>query len=865
MVDGAASFGQWLKRQRKTHDLTQEELADLVGCAKSTIHMIEGGERRPSRQLVALLADRLGVAEDEREAFLKLAREPHANGQSLPIRVPTRAGTAPESTAGAPTPTNLRQEPTRIIGRTEEVEEIGRLLHAGARLLTLTGSPGVGKTRMALAVAEKALHSSELEKAAPPRRDEADGPARGRRFSDGVFFVGLSAVSDPGLVVGAITQTLELRETAEPPLEVLKKHLRTRRALLVLDNFEQVLEAAPLISELVSECPDLACLVTSREPLRVRGEQQFEVPPLPWPDKEDLHSIEAILKYPSVALFVERAQSVDRNFHLAEENAAAVATLCAYVDGLPLAIELVAARVKLLPPAALVQRFRASEGHTSLRLLSGGGRDLPERHRTLRNAIGWSYDLLNKDERILFSRLGVFAGGCTLNSVESVCNARADLSISVLEGLQSLLDKSLLKREVGVSEEIEPRYTMLEMVRQYAAERLEEGDAINGGEAEKVKGWFLDYYLALAVAAEPHLVGADQDRWLDALEGEHDNLRAALAWMLERGDVERGLRTACALHRFWYVRGHFDEGLRWLEAALLKAEGCPVPRTLLITALNAAGSLAIGRSDYERAIRWLNRSLALAREEGNPTSIADTLNRVAVMLVYKGKHSQAKPLYEEALSLRRELGDRSGMASTLGNLAGVAMHSGDLEEAYRLFRETQALFVALEDRWHLAVVLSNLAHVTRRQGDYDQAIAFCEESLKVNEAIGSGIIFANTGNCQGDIARYQGDYEGALRLYRASLDASKKIDSQFVIGLNLMGLACLWAQVGQLERAATFFGALEGLIEQGNSAILLPVDKPEHDRHRAAVRAALDEPTFNKAWAYGRAMSVDQIVAYAQT
>jgi tetratricopeptide (TPR) repeat protein len=293
-------------------------------------------------------------------------------------------------------------------------------------------------------------------------------------------------------------------------------------------------------------------------------------------------------------------------------------------------------------------------------------------------------------------------------------------------------------------------------------------------------------------------------------------------------------------------------------------EGCPVPRPLLITALNAAGWLAMGRSHFEKASGWLTRSLALAREEGDRKSLADTLHHLAVMRVYTGKHIEARQLHEEALSLRRELGDRSGMARTLGNLAGVAMHLGELEEAYRLFQETVSLLKELEHKWNQALMLSNLAHVTLRQGDYSQSAAFCEESLKLDEAIGEGIIFAHTTNCQGDIARRQGDFESALRLYRVSLEASDKIDFHFVIALNLLGLGCLSAQVGQPERAATFFGALEGLIEQGNSAILLPVDKPEHERHLATVRAALDEATFNRAWAEGRVMNVDQIVEYAQ-
>ncbi|HET6260696.1 MAG TPA: hypothetical protein VFG99_00470, partial [Chloroflexia bacterium] len=604
------------------------------------------------------------------------AREPHASGQDLTPGA--RNGTSPESTAGAPTPspTNLRQEPTRLIGRTEDVEEIERLLHAGARLLTLTGSPGVGKTRMALAVAEKVLHSSELdlEQAALSRRDTVDGAAQVRPFPDGVFFVGLSAVSDSGLVVGAITQTLELRETTEPPLEVLKKHLRTRRMLLVLDNFEQVLEAAPLLSELGLECPGLACLVTSREPLHVRGEQQFEVSSLSWPGKGELHSVEDMLKYPAVALFVERAQSVDRNFHLAEDNAAAVGTLCAYVDGLPLAIELVAARVKLLPPAALVQRFRTSEGHTSLQLFSGGGRDLPERHRTLRNAIGWSYDLLNEGERKLFSRLGVFVGGCTLNSVESVCNARADLPISVLEGLQSLLDKSLLKREsridVGVTgpgEEIEPRYTMLEMVREYAAERLEEGDELNGGEAVKVRGWFFDYYLALAEAARVEVLGERQKVWMAKLEAEQDNIRAALRWSIDMGRIDVAAQVAGGLSTYWYMSSNINEGRAWLEE-LVEHEGLAALAPKVQAQIGSrAGFLALALYRGAQAIRRFEQSLPIARQAGDEAMATTILGYMSLVEMRQGNYARAESLAMESLAAFREQQVPRSIARSLHN------------------------------------------------------------------------------------------------------------------------------------------------------------------------------------------------------
>lgn len=849
-MDSAASFGQWVRRQRKALDITQEELADRVGCARSTIRMIEGGERRPSRQLVALLADRLGIAEEAREAFLRLARESQADGQAHE----TRSASAVEVGEAHRTPTNLRQAPTRIIGRTGEMEEIEhRLLQGGASLITLTGPPGVGKTSLAHAVAEDLLHSAGA----------ADMPASTQRFADGVFFIGLATVTDTELVAPTIAQTLELREATEPPMEVLKKHLRTRRMLLVLDNFEQVIEAAPLLSELILECPGLACMVTSREPLHVRGEQQFEVSSLPWPGKGELHSVEDMLKYPAVALFVERAQSVDHTFRLAEDNAEAVATLCAYVDGLPLAIELVAARVKLLPPAALVQRFRTSEGHTSLQLFSGGGRDLPERHRTLRNAIGWSYDLLNEGERILFSRLGVFAGGCTLNSVESVCNARADLSISVLEGLQSLLDKSLLKRESrvagGPSYEIEPRYTMLEMVREYAAERLEEG-----GEAAKVRGWFFDYYLALAEAARVEVLGERQKVWMAKLEAEHDNIRAALRWSIDMGRIDVAAQVAGGLSNYWYMSSNINEGRAWLEE-LAEHEGlAALAPQVQAQIVSRAGFLALALYRGAQAIRRFEQSLPIARQAGDEAMATTILGYMSLVEMRQGNYARAESLAMEALAASREQHIPRNIARSLHNLALILLYKGEYDRAVSLEEEAIPVFYELGDKWSTSNALGLMGIALAKNGEAERAHGVANEAAALIEGLsGNNDVIGLAITCKAEVAKARGDYQLAEALYRDSLRKVGKTGSYIVIALNLIGLGLMAVSRGEAARAVTLFGALDGLSERMQVAFVTPCDRPQYERSLTDARTSLGEQEWSQAWARGRAMSPDEALAFA--
>ena len=436
--------------------------------------------------------------------------------------------------------TNLPLQATPLIGREREVEAVCGLLRSSeTRLLTLLGPGGTGKTRVGLQVA------AEL----------ADG------FEDGVFFVPIAAITDPALVAPTIARILGLSERAQTPEELLEGYLRDRQTLLLLDNLEQVIEAAPVVEKLLSGAANLKILATSRIPLGLYGEYEFPVPPLSLPDPDSLPPLENLTEYEAVRLFVERARAVKPDFVLTEENGPAVVEICKRLDGLPLAIELAAARIKLLPPRVLLDRLG-----NRLKILTGGARNLPERQRTLRNAIEWSYGLLDEGEKLLFGRLGVFSGGATLEAIEAVCDARGDLPTDVFDGASSLLDKSLLRQEeraVG-----EPRFVMLETIHEFANVMLEES-----GEVEAVRRAHAEYFLALAEEAEPMLWGAEDAAWLDRLEQEHDNMRAALSWAIEHEEATLALRVGGALRWFWYMEGYYGEGRRWLEAALGKNRG----------------------------------------------------------------------------------------------------------------------------------------------------------------------------------------------------------------------------------------------------------------------------------------------------
>src|SRR5918997_891894 len=477
---------------------------------------------------------------------------------------------------------NLPLQATPLVGREREVEAVCGLLRSSeTRLLTLLGPGGTGKTRVGLQVA------AEL----------ADD------FEDGVFFVPIAAITDPALVAPTIARTLGLSEGAQPPEELLEGYLLDRQTLLLLDNLEQVIEAAPVVERLLSSAANLKILATSRIPLGLYGEYEFPVPPLSLPDPDSLPPLEHLTEYEAIRLFVERARAVRPDFSLTEESGPAVVEICERLDGLPLAIELAAARIKLLPPRVLLDRLG-----NRLKILTGGARNLPERQRTLRNAIEWSYRLLDEGEKMLFGRLGVFSSGATLEAMEAVCDAEGDLPTDVFEGASSLLNKSLVRQEEGAGGE--PRFVMLETIHEFANVKLE-----GRGEAEAVRCAHAEYFLALAEEADPMLWGAEDAAWLDRLEQEHDNMRTALSWAIEHEEGELALRLGAALPWFWYMEGYYGEGRRWLEAALGKDWDAAAAEARA-RALEGVGWLASGQGDLDRAQAPTEEGLKLSTETG---------------------------------------------------------------------------------------------------------------------------------------------------------------------------------------------------------------------------------------------------------
>jgi len=769
----ADTFGEWLKQRRKALDLTQDELARQVGCATSMLQKIEAGDRRPSAQMAESLARKLGVASDQHAAFVEFARA----GQ--------------RATVGAPfhSPSNLPAPTTPLIGRAHDVAAVcRRLMRDDTRLLTLVGPPGIGKTRLALQVAAEA-------------RD---------RFDDGAFFVALASITDPDLVAPTIIQTLGLKESGrQSPVDHLSEYLRDRLTLLVLDNLEQVVTAAPMVARLLAACPLLKIMATSRVALRVRAERQFHVPPLGLPDPTRLPPPQELAQYPALALFVERAQAVQPDFDLTEANAAAVARLCHRLDGLPLAIELIAARVRLLSPAEILRRL----GGRFL-LQSDGLRDIDERQRTLKNAIEWSYDLLTQEEQILFARLAVFVGGWTLDAAESVCgNGASGLTAPALDLLASLVNKSLVaQREVND----ESRFTMLETIREYTLEKLEAS-----GEAEAVRRRHTEYYLAMMVKVGPDL-DASSDL-LDRVEREHDNLRAALQWSLDRGEVEMAARLSLTIFPLWSMRAHhLTEGRQWFRQVLAAARDYPLPACVPAKVVYSAGILAYLQSDQ----------------------------------------AAARPLLEEALALARESKDRRTIAHALHGLSNVAMNDGQYGRVSALLNECLPLARQMGDKWLIAMSLNNLAEVARLQGDYEQALPMFEEGAQLLAEMGSKSFMAILMDGLGTIMQYQGRYDRALAIHMQCLTLAHEMDDQRIIALSLEKLAGVAAGTGSAERAARLLGAAEALRE----AIHVPVesiDRPDYERFLSATRVGLDKKSSSAAWAEGRAMTLEQAIACA--
>ena len=781
-VPKGATFGVLLRGLREAAGMTQEELAARAGLSPNAIGALERGRRRrPYPHTVRALADALSLSGAERASLLGA--------------VPGRGEAAPPAAAVAP-PTSpvpaLPHPATGLLGRERELGElVGLLARPDVRLLSLIGPGGVGKTRLAVEAARSAV--------CPP---------------GGTAFVGLAPLTHAALVVPTVLRSLGLGEVeGRTPVEALAYHLRDTDFLLVLDNLEHLLPGAAFeVAELLGSCPRLTVLVTSRAPLRVRGEHEYAVGPLALPASTRSPSGEEVLASPSGKLFAERARATSPTFEVTDENAPAVAAICRRLSGLPLALELAAARARFLSPVALLSRLDRA-------LSTAWARDLPERQRTMRATLDWSYDLLSGPEQELFRRLSVFVGGFTLEAAEAVGaepGADGGGAEGVLELLGVLVEQSLVVAELGRGGA--PRYRMLEPVRQYALGRL--GESVEVAEESRLR--HAGFYRALAGAAETGLKGAGQVEWLDRLDREHDDLRSALGWMLERGEAEAVARLAYSLYVFWWIRGYHTEGRRWAEAAL------------------ASGS---GLSREERA-----RALFVS----------------GAMRMAQGDHAAAEGCYAESHAAFEAAGDALGGARPGLGLGLLALSRGEAERAAAYLRASAEAASGAGDLFWAALSLSALGMVALGRGDHDGAREALAKGLTLSRRAGDRFSRYIALYNRSVLAQSEGDHDGAAALFEEGIAFSREAGDHANVAYCMEGLAAVALARGAAERAARLLGAARGLREGVGAAVYTyRPDRSLRERTEAVARERLGEAGFEKAWARGEAMGLERAVEYA--
>ncbi len=897
-VHDAPGFEEWLMGQReRLRQLALQALHELA------VYHTERGEYSPGMDMVTRLLALDRLREDaHRQLMLLLARSGQREAALAQYETCRRIlseeiGIEPaeETTLLAgqirmgkiqadPRPTrpthNLPIQPTPLLGREAELAEIMQRLAPSSecRLLTLTGPGGIGKTRLGLQAAVRLL---------------------GAEYFDGVFLVALAPIQSPDLIVSAIARTLGILDShGQSLMESIQVALCGKRLLLILDNFEHLLAAATIVSDLLAACDDLKVLATSREALHLRCEQIMLVSPLGLPPARkspaqagpdhvaagQSHSI----RYPAIQLFVERAQAVKPDFALTGENAETIIEICHHLDGLPLAIELAAARARLLTP----QKILAQLDHR-LHFLIGGARDLPARQQTLRSTMDWSYDLLTAQRQTLFRRLAVFAGSCTLETIGAVCDVGGDLD--VLNDLQVLVDRSLVKQvELGG----EPRFTMLETIREYAHEKL-----VESGEYEVLRARHLDFFAGLAEHVEPELHGPQQVTWFDRLELEGQDLRIAVEWASASYDrVETGLRLAGALEWFWHVQSHWHEWrarmstllslsaglsksaaraktmigagfLAWSagdigearsileESVALSRELGPADRAVLGLALTRLAYVSLDL-DGKRVRSLCQESLAIGRETQNPWLVALSLFILGLQALRLHDDATAQPLLEESATVFRQVGDRLYLSEVNLYLGVIQYRRGDLEQASLLIEGGQALARVVGVQRHIATALYLSGELARLRGDDRQAEAQYVESIALWQEIGNRVSRAVSVLALGYVSLHQCDVQRARVLFEETLAVFKSVNEQTCISKCLAGLAAVAVAEGQPASGARLLSAARALLLV-TGAILDPVDSAEHEHLALALHAQLDGATFDAAWAEGQAMTMEQAIAYA--
>ena len=729
-------------------------------------------------------------------------------------------------------PASLPVQRTGFVGRDKEVGAARELLlRPDVHLVTVTGPGGIGKTRLAVQVAGGLL----------------------AHFPGGLHFISLSSLNDPALIASVIVQALGIREAGgQSPLDVLKSNLRDSQqapSLLLLDNFEHLVQAVPIIAELLALGSSMKILVTSRAALHVYGEHEFPVPPLALPDSHSSPPVEVLSRCPAVALFVQRALAAKPDFELNQENASAVTEICARLDGLPLAIELAAARVKVLSPASMRSRLSSR-----LQLLTGGACDMPQRHQTLRAAMDWSYELLTGAEQKLFRRLSVFAGGCTLEAAEAVCDTKGDLDLDLLEGMTSMVDKSLVQQVEPMKGE--SRFVMLETIREYASEKLE-----TSGEKASTRRAHAAYCLVLAEEQATEESSAESADWLERFALEHDNFRAGLEWLTETGDVEWGLRLGTALFRFWEMREYLTEGRARLTK-LLKLPAAAAPTKARARALFAAGVLTTEQGDHASADVLIRESLQIERELGDSQGAAVCLNALAVIARDRGELAAARSQFEECLALWRKLGDHKAIARSLSNLANIAKLQGDNASAHSLYTECLSIFQALGDPTGVAWSMNSLGDVARDQGDSAAAQMLYEQCLELFRELDDRWGIAGTLADLGNLAREQENYSAAHARYGESIRLFRELGHKRGVARLLECFACAASAQLVAERSLRLAGAAAAL-RQNIGAPLTPAEQAKLDASLHPARQTLGNTVGATAWHEGRALPVEKAIEEA--